>query len=93
MIEIGRRGFLKIILASSIAPAIVRSSSLMAGSGILIPDRHIVLPSVELPTAAEMQAILGPGWRSAAPSWSDIKAGKTRVVFYNGVRFHAYTFV
>lgn len=69
-----RRGFLGSMLAACAAPAIVRASSLMKCSGIIVPSQDLLLPAtsmggnslltIEMITA-EMLAVLEKNLRFA----------------------------
>lgn len=51
-----RRGFLGAILAAGIAPAVVRASSLMRLSGIIVPSTEIIVPDNKLLTIGMITA-------------------------------------
>jgi hypothetical protein len=45
-LELTRRGFLQVVLAAGTAPAICKASNLMKVSGIIVPEREILLPAL-----------------------------------------------
>ena len=79
-----RRDFLKVILATGIAPAIVRAESLMK---IYVPKKELIV--LERPSP-----VIAPEWflkgRSSTPSYTDIKAGGTEKIRVDGVEYSAY---